>query len=71
MGGVVSIFARKSIADAEAPTIYGTGKQVRSFTFVEDVVRINKFVAMTPEQKENASIVLQASKLQLKSSQKL
>ena len=43
-GGVVAIFARNAIRD-EPITIYGDGNQVRSFTYVEDVVRINRHMA--------------------------
>ena len=44
VGGVVSIFARKALMD-ESPIIYGDGTQMRSFTYVDDVVSINKHVA--------------------------
>jgi len=46
VGGVVSIFARKAIQNMPI-TIYGDGTQLRSFTYVEDVVNINKTVALT------------------------
>lgn len=48
VGGVASIFARKALED-KALTIYGDGTQMRSFTYVKDVVNINKLVAMRPE----------------------
>ena len=44
VGGVVSIFGRK-VHQNEPITIYGDGTQIRSFTYVKDVVAINKFVA--------------------------
>lgn len=47
VGGVVSIFGTRAIKD-QPLTIYGDGTQLRSFTFVEDIVNINKFVAITP-----------------------
>jgi UDP-glucose 4-epimerase len=45
VGGVVSIFARK-VLNGENPVIYGDGTQLRSFTYVDDVVAINKHTAM-------------------------
>jgi UDP-glucose 4-epimerase len=39
-GGVVPIFVRNCLA-GEPITIFGTGKQVRSFTWIGDVVRAN------------------------------
>lgn len=45
VGGVVSIFARKALT-GESPVIYGDGTQLRSFTYVDDIVAINKHVAM-------------------------
>lgn len=45
VGGVVSIFARRACSD-QPLIIYGDGTQIRSFTYVKDVVEINKFVAM-------------------------
>ncbi|MFL7023342.1 SDR family NAD(P)-dependent oxidoreductase [Enterovibrio norvegicus] len=44
VGGVVSIFARTALENKDL-TIFGDGSQVRSFTYVQDVVNINKFVA--------------------------
>jgi nucleoside-diphosphate-sugar epimerase len=35
--GVISLFVR-SLADGQAPTIYGDGRQTRDFTYVTDVV---------------------------------
>lgn len=46
VGGVVSIFARRALEGKDL-TIFGDGSQVRSFTYVKDVVNINKFVALT------------------------
>lgn len=46
VGGVVSIFARRAIQDKPL-IIFGDGTQLRSFTYVKDVVRINKLVALT------------------------
>lgn len=46
VGGVVSIFARRAIENKPL-TIYGDGTQLRSFTYVHDVVRINKLAALT------------------------
>ncbi len=45
VGGVVSIFARNVLHD-EPIKIYGDGSQMRSFTYVDDVVAINKHVAL-------------------------
>ncbi|MBO6633372.1 MAG: NAD-dependent epimerase/dehydratase family protein [Rhizobiaceae bacterium] len=45
VGGVVSIFGRRAITDKPL-IIYGDGTQLRSFTSVHDVVRINKLAAM-------------------------
>jgi len=53
VGGVVSIFARR--AQENIPLIiYGDGTQMRSFTYVKDVVNINKLVALRPESKGQA-----------------
>lgn len=48
VGGVVSIFGRRAIHN-QPLTIYGDGSQLRSFTHVNDIVNINKFVATRPE----------------------
>lgn len=45
VGGVVSIFARKAALGMPL-TIYGDGTQLRSFTYVKDVVDINRLVAL-------------------------
>lgn len=50
VGGVVSIFARRAL-EGKPLIIYGDGTQMRSFTFVKDVVNINKLVAVKPESK--------------------
>jgi nucleoside-diphosphate-sugar epimerase len=39
-GGVVSIFLRR-IVDGKNPIVFGHGNQVRSFTWVKDLVKIN------------------------------
>jgi UDP-glucose 4-epimerase len=44
VGGVVSIFGRRAITDLPLK-IFGDGSQLRSFTSVHDVVRINRLVA--------------------------
>lgn len=43
-GGVMGIFCKKAI-NSQDLTIYGDGSQIRSFTYVKDVVNINKLVA--------------------------
>ena len=53
VGGVVSIFARRALHDLPL-IIYGDGTQLRSFTFVKDVVDINRFVAETDGTKGEA-----------------
>jgi nucleoside-diphosphate-sugar epimerase len=45
-GGVVSIFLRK-ILDGENPVVFGDGHQVRSFTWVKDLVDANLAAAMS------------------------
>lgn len=45
VGGVVSIFARRAL-EGKPLIVYGDGTQMRSFTFVKDVVLINKLVAV-------------------------
>ena len=49
-GGVISIFCRRLLKN-QSPIIYGDGSQQRSFTYVEDVVNINKLVSMKSETK--------------------
>jgi len=44
-GGVIGIFCEKAIVNKDI-TIYGDGTQIRSFTHVNDVVNINKLVAL-------------------------
>jgi len=48
VGGVVSIFCRRA-HEGKNLIIFGDGTQVRSFTHVSDVVRINLLAAVTPE----------------------
>ncbi|MFD0958307.1 NAD-dependent epimerase/dehydratase family protein [Paenibacillus chungangensis] len=43
-GGVVSIFIRR-VLNNQPPVIYGDGSQIRSFTYVRDVVKANLLVA--------------------------
>lgn len=43
-GGVIGIFCKQSINNEDL-TIFGDGEQIRSFTYVKDVVNINKLVA--------------------------
>ena len=53
VGGVVSIFGRR-VLNGEPPIIHGDGTQQRSFTYVKDLVNINKLVAMTEGTKGEA-----------------
>lgn len=53
VGGVVSIFGRR-VLNGEAPIIHGDGTQQRSFTYVKDLVGINKLVALTEGTKGEA-----------------
>lgn len=46
-GGVVSIFLR-NILEGKNPTVFGHGEQVRSFTWVKDLVSINMLSATKP-----------------------
>lgn len=50
-GGVIGIFCEKTLRNEDI-TIYGDGTQIRSFTYVRDVVNINKFVALYGEKGE-------------------
>lgn len=52
-GGVVSIFLRK-ILDGENPVVFGDGEQVRSFTWVKDLVQANLAAAMSPKSRGEA-----------------
>ncbi len=52
-GGVVSIFMRK-IAEGQSPVVFGHGEQVRSFTYVKDLVDVNLRAATMPEAKGQA-----------------
>jgi nucleoside-diphosphate-sugar epimerase len=47
-GGVVSIFLRK-ITNGENPVVFGHGGQVRSFTWVGDLVEANLRAASNPK----------------------
>ncbi|GAA0182701.1 SDR family oxidoreductase [Clostridium sediminicola] len=53
LGGVVSIFGRRILQGLE-PVIFGDGTQQRSFTYVKDIVEINKLVAMKEDTKGEA-----------------
>lgn len=46
-GGVVSIFLRQ-IVNNQNPTVFGDGEQVRSFTWVKDLVKVNVAAALNP-----------------------
>jgi nucleoside-diphosphate-sugar epimerase len=52
-GGVVSIFARK-IVNGENPIVFGDGQQVRSFTWVKDLVQANLAAATSPRSRGQA-----------------
>jgi UDP-glucose 4-epimerase len=52
-GGVVSIFCRRA-HEGKDLIIFGDGTQVRSFTHVHDVVRINLLAAVKKEMSGNA-----------------
>lgn len=47
-GGVVAIFIKKCLKN-EPITIYGTGEQMRSFTYVKDVVNTNFLCVINPD----------------------
>ncbi|TLS50849.1 NAD-dependent epimerase/dehydratase family protein [Paenibacillus antri] len=47
-GGVVSIFIRR-VLNNQSPIVYGDGSQVRSFTYVRDVVKANLLAASHPQ----------------------
>ena len=65
VGGVVSIFGRRALEDNPL-IIYGDGTQVRSFTYVKDVVRANLLVAVTPETRGEAYNVASGIKVTIK-----
>lgn len=46
-GGVVSIFMRNAL-ESKPLTVFGDGKQVRSFTYVKDLVKANLEAAINP-----------------------
>lgn len=50
LGGVVAIFI-KNIINGRSIDIHGDGNQIRSFTYVEDVVAANLLVAVSDESK--------------------
>ncbi len=50
VGGVISIFGRKAF-NKKPLLIYGDGTQLRSFTYVKDVVDINLLAATNPKTK--------------------
>jgi nucleoside-diphosphate-sugar epimerase len=52
-GGVVSIFTRRIIA-GQNPVVSGTGQQVRSFTWVKDLVTANLAAAMSTRSRGEA-----------------
>lgn len=45
-GGVVSIFLRR-ISEGKNPIVFGDGTQIRSFTFVKDLVEVNLMSALS------------------------
>jgi nucleoside-diphosphate-sugar epimerase len=53
VGGVVSIFARRAL-EGKPLVIFGDGSQLRSFTYVKDVVNANRLVALNPATKGEA-----------------
>jgi UDP-glucose 4-epimerase len=61
-GGVVSIFTRKLI-HGESPIIYGDGTQLRSFTYVKDVVKANLLCAQKEEAINQVYIVASGLKI--------
>lgn len=50
-GGVIGIFCKQAIKNLDL-TIYGDGTQIRSFTSVNDIININKLVALKGESGE-------------------
>lgn len=50
-GGVVPIFLRMA-KEGKDLTVFGSGNQVRSFTWVDDVVRANIYVSQSPKAKQ-------------------
>lgn len=61
-GGVVSIFLR-GILEGRNPVVFGHGEQVRSFTWVKDLVNVNLCAAMNP--KANGQIYNAASAIRI------
>ncbi len=69
-GGVVSIFLRR-ILESQNPVVFGDGHQVRSFTWVKDLVEANLAAAMSTRsggQAYNAASGIQVSILDLATS---
>ena len=52
-GGVVSIFMKK-ISNNQNPIVFGDGEQIRSFTFVKDLVNVNIKSALMEQSKGKA-----------------
>jgi nucleoside-diphosphate-sugar epimerase len=52
-GGVVSIFLRR-ISEGRNPVVFGDGEQVRSFTWVRDLVDANLRAAVAPQARGEA-----------------
>ena len=50
LGGVAAIFCRRALQNKPL-IIYGDGTQIRSFTYVKDIVNINKLVALNHQTK--------------------
>ncbi len=51
-GGVIPIFIRR-VFNGQNPVIFGDGTQVRSFTYVKDVVKANFYAAVTDSMNRN------------------
>lgn len=63
-GGVVSIFLR-SISEGKSPTVFGHGDQVRSFTWVKDLVQANLRSVMNPVASGNVYNVASGIKVSI------
>jgi len=50
-GGVIAIFSEKALKNEDL-TIFGDGHQIRSFTYVKDIININKLVALKGQKGE-------------------
>lgn len=64
-GGVVSIFLR-NITEGESPIVFGDGHQVRSFTWVKDLVQANLKAAINPIASGRAYNVASGIKVSIK-----